>query len=84
MDIRTISFCDKTFYNITSDDYKKQIINKLKSYNVNIIDKYIFYNENKHKKELLTKDYIFHYKTKGNNYLLFITKIDNIKYCFFY
>ena len=83
MDTRTISFCDKIAYNITNDEFKKNIVDKLKEKNVNILDKINYYNEKNHKKELLNNEYIFSYKTKGNNYILFITKINNKKYCFF-
>lgn len=83
MDIRNISFCDKTAYNITNDDYKKLIVDILKNKHINILEKYNYYSENKHKNELLENEYIFSYKTKGNNYLLLLTKINNKKLCFF-
>tara|TARA_B100001094_G_scaffold331602_1_gene400535 strand:+ start:3732 stop:4682 length:951 start_codon:yes stop_codon:yes gene_type:complete len=83
MDTRTISFCDKIAYNITNDEFKKVIVDKLKEKNTNILDKINYYNDKIHKKELLNSEYIFSYKTKGNNYILFITKINNKKYCFF-
>ena len=83
MDLRTISFCDKTAYNITNDNYKEIIVNILKKNKVNVLEKNNYYNENVHKKELLNNEYIFSYKTKGNNYIVLLTKINNKKKCFF-
>lgn len=83
MDLREISFCDKIVYNITNDKYKELIVNKLKDKKINICQKINYYNDKIHKKELLENEYIFSYKSKGNNYILFCTKINNKNNCFF-
>ena len=71
---------NKTYYNITNDSFKKLIINKLSNKNINIIEKYSIYNKKDHRELILNNNFIFSYKTKGNNYILFFTIIDNIKY----
>jgi hypothetical protein len=82
--LSTISFCDKECYNLNQNTTKDKLIRYIEcKYPIKIIDKQyviinprILYNISKHEHIITTL-------TNGNPYLLFLTIIDNVKWCIF-
>lgn len=82
--LSNISFCDKQCSNLNNNKAKELLVNYIQdTYNLKIIDRsyvvlnpYMMRNVSHHQHILSTL-------TNGNNYLLFLTKVDNINCCFF-
>jgi hypothetical protein len=82
--LSTISFCDKECYNLNQNTTKDKLIRYIEGkYPIKIIDKQfviinprILYNISKHEHIITTL-------TNGNPYLLFLTVIDDVKWCIF-
>lgn len=82
--LSTISFCDKECYNLNQNTTKDKLIRYVEGkYPIKIIDKQyviinprILYNISKHEHIITTL-------TNGNPYLLFLTIIDDVKWCIF-
>jgi hypothetical protein len=82
--LSTISFCDKECYNLNQNTTKDKLIRYIEGkYPIKIIDKQyviinprILYNISKHEHIITTL-------TNGNPYLLFLTIIDDVKWCIF-
>jgi hypothetical protein len=82
--LSTISFCDKECYNLNQNNTKDKLIRYIEGkYPIKIIDKQyviinprILYNISKHEHIITTL-------TNGNPYLMFLTVIDDVKWCIF-
>ena len=83
METSEISFCDKTSLNINSDITKDEIINLLENFNIFIKKKKAFILNEKTLDNLVKNDHYISIRTKGNSYLLFMIKLNNINYCLF-
>jgi hypothetical protein len=81
MQTGNISFCEKQAINIKSDKIKKELLDKLNTYNVNILHKhYEIFNDNSVVK-IKKSPYIISLKSNGNPYLMFLTRINHIPTC---
>ena len=86
MDIRTseISFCNKKALNIVSDKFKSFLLSNLREqYNISITDRNAHILNRKSIVNLSKNPHLISLKTIGNNYYLFLTRINEVKYCFF-
>jgi hypothetical protein len=79
-----ISFCEKTDYNIKTQQMKEKLMNKLeKHYDVKIVRKH-FDKFNDHSIDKINNfPYSVCLKTNGNPYLLFLTRINGINQILF-
>jgi len=83
METSPISFCSGEGENVSSKDIKQQILSTLeKKYGINLR-----YNHacilNDKSLNFLKNPHLISIKTTGTNYFLFITKFNNINYCFY-
>lgn len=80
-----ISFCDKTCYNIKSDDYKKNILQDLEnSCGFKIIKRHHEdFNFNQHLDLLQSKPFLISVRSNGNPYLLYLTKYNFVSQSIF-
>ena len=83
METSEISFCDKNSLNINSDITKEEIINLLEKFNVSIKKKKAYILNEKTLDNITKNDHYISIRTKGNSYLLFMIKLNDINYCFF-
>ena len=82
--IGEISFCDKTAFNIKSDDLKKQIMETIESkYNLRIITKHFDKFDPKYMNNINSNPHLICVRSNGNPYFLYLTKIDFVNYCIF-
>jgi hypothetical protein len=82
--IGEISFCDKTAYNIKSDEIKKQIMEVIESkYNLRIITKHFDKFDPKYMHNINSNPHLICVRSNGNPYFLYLTKIDFVNYCIF-
>lgn len=82
--LSNISFCDKQCSNLNNNNAKEELINYIQqTYNIEIIKK-TYVTLNPHMLRNITHhQHILSTLTNGNNYLLFLTKLDGINCCFF-
>jgi len=86
MDIRTsqISFCNKKALNVVSDKFKSFLLSNLREqYNISITDRNAHILNRKSIINLSKNPHLISLKTIGNNYYLFLTRINEVNYCFF-
>lgn len=85
MELNKISFCDKNSYNVCNNDEKAKIITKLSNkWNIHINPtKYISLTEKVNIKNLTKIPYLISLKSIGNEYFLYLTKINGQNNCFF-
>jgi len=86
MDIKTseISFCNKKALNIVSDKFKSFLLSNLREqYNISITDRNAHILNKKSIVNLSKNPHLISLKTIGNNYYLYLTRINEVKYCFF-
>ena len=83
METSDISFCGKTALNITSEETKEQIINLLDKKEINVTKKKAYILNEKTLENISKNDHYISTRTKGNAYLLFMTKLNDINYCLF-
>ena len=86
MDIRTsqISFCNKKALNVVSDKFKSFLLSNLREqYNISITDRNAHILNRKSIINLSKNPHLISLKTIGNNYYLFLTRINEKNYCFF-
>ncbi len=82
--IGEISFCDKTAFNIKSDDLKKKIMETIESkYNLRIITKHFDKFDPKYMNNINSNPHLICVRSNGNPYFLYLTKIDFVNYCIF-
>jgi hypothetical protein len=82
--IGEISFCDKTAFNIKSDDTKKQLLDHLETrYNLKIITKHFDKFEQRMISNLNNNPHMVCVRSNGNPYFLYLTKINFVNYCIF-
>ena len=84
METSEISFCNKIATNLLSEDFKKSILDKLTNvYNISIFKKSCFLLNSKIATNITKNVHLLSTKTVGNQYYLFMTKINDINYCFY-
>jgi hypothetical protein len=84
MQIGTISFCDKTAFNIKNQNVKEQILKDI--YNISqikIIQKHFEILKEHHFKKLNDNPHLISLKSNGNPYLLYLTKYNFVNTCIF-
>ena len=84
MDLKKISFCNTTCYNICSNSFKEKLLKQIQSiYDINLKEKTIrLYDDSRHSNILYKNNYLMSIKSIGNTYLLYLTKIDGVNSCF--
>ena len=82
--LSNISFCDKQCSNLNNNKAKEELINYInKTYNIQIIQRsYVPLMPNM-MRNITYHQHILSTLTNGNNYLLFLTKLDGVNCCFF-
>lgn len=82
--LSNISFCDKQCSNLNNNKAKETLVNYIQDkYNLKIIDRsYVVLNPHM-LRNVSHHPHILSTLTNGNNYLLYLTKVDNINCCFF-
>lgn len=85
MEVKTldISFCDKNALNLVNKEAKEYIMNKLKSYDIDLNYKYANIINKRSIRYLSLQPHLISLKTNGSNYFLFMTKINNLNTCLF-
>jgi hypothetical protein len=84
MMIGEISFCDKTGFNIKTDDTKKYILERLlRRYKLKIIAKHFEKYENQMLENIKTRPHLLCVRSNGNPYFLYLTKLNFVNYCIF-
>lgn len=84
MQIGYISFCDKTAFNIKTQNVKEQILKDI--YNISqikIIQKHFEILKEHHFKKLNDNPHLISLKSNGNPYLLYLTKYNFVNTCIF-
>lgn len=85
MEIKTsvISFCNKKALNVVSDKFKSFLLSNLREqYDISITDRNAHILNHKSIRNL-SNPHLISLKTIGNNYYLFLTKINGEDHCFF-
>lgn len=84
MHLAEISFAGKVAYNIKDDNTKKQILDDLeRKYNVKIITKH-FEKFNEYSMQTINNNpHMICARSNGNQYIMLLTKLNNINYCMF-
>ena len=82
--LSNISFCDKQCSNLNNNKAKESLVDYIQdTYNIKIIDRtYVVLNPHM-MRNVSHHQHIISTLTNGNNYILFLTKVDNINCCFF-
>ena len=82
--LSNISFCDKQCSNVNDNKVKEQIISCVQDkYKFEIISK-LYVSINPHMmRNISYHNHILSTLTNGNNYLLFLTKIEGVNCCFY-
>lgn len=79
-----ISFCDKTAFNIKSDDTKQYILDRLeKTYGIKIIQKHFEKFSPTSHKIIQTNPHLVCVRSNGNPYFLYLMRYNFIQYCIF-
>ena len=84
MHVGTISFCDKTGYNMKSDEDKTRILNDIEErFGIRVLKKHhdAFGAESVH--TIQKSPYLAGLRTNGNPYYLFLTKMNFVETCIF-
>ena len=82
MDLKQITFCDKTINSIISNDYKKKIIEMISDIGFNI-SKNPYTTLQPKDITQLKNPYLISYITAGNSYFLYLVNINGINLSFF-
>lgn len=80
---RDISFCDKNSQNIIENSDKDMILSKMKKHHIDINYKSAIILNSKLLKNITYHQHLLSTKTIGTNYFLFLTKINDVNYCFY-
>ncbi len=84
MHLTQISFCDRTGYNIRSDDDKARILEELeKSFGVRVLKKHHDAFTPNYARIINTNPFMASVRTNGNPYLMFLTRVNFIEQCVF-
>ena len=84
MQIGYISFCDKTAFNIKSQNVKEQILKDIYDISqIKIIQKHFEILKEHHFKKLNDNPHLISLKSNGNPYLLYLTKYNFVNTCIF-
>tara|TARA_B100001109_G_scaffold201801_1_gene168522 strand:+ start:537 stop:1646 length:1110 start_codon:yes stop_codon:yes gene_type:complete len=84
MQIGYISFCDKTAFNIKTQNVKEQILKDIFNISqIKIIQKHFEILNQNHFKKLNDNPHLISLKSNGNPYLLYLTKYNFINTCIF-
>lgn len=79
-----ISFCDKTAFNIKSDDTKRYILDRLeKTYGIKIIQRHFDKFSPSSHKTIQTSPHLVCVRSNGNPYFLYLMRYNFIQYCIF-
>ena len=79
-----ISFCNKQTLNIIDDNFKEDVLNILsKKYYITIKDRSFYVIKKNNIKYMENNSYILSIKSLGSLYYLFLTTINDIKYCIY-
>lgn len=79
-----ISFCDKTAFNIKSDDTKQYILDRLeKTYGIKIIQKHFEKFTPSSHKIIQSNPHLICVRSNGNPYYLYLMRYNFIQYCIF-
>lgn len=79
-----ISFCENIAFNIKCDETKKFILDELeKKYNIKIITKHFDIYQEHMITNINNNPHLICAKSNGNPYLLYLVKIEGIKYCIY-
>lgn len=79
-----ISFCDKTAFNIKSDDTKKYILDRLeRTYGIKIIQKHFEKFHPHAVKQLKANPHMVCVRSNGNPYFLYLMRYNFSQYCVF-
>lgn len=82
--LSNISFCDKQCYNINRNETKEKLLLYLqKKYKIDIIKNQYMVLGSKNLYSITKHQHILATLTCGNPYLIFLVKIDNVKWCIF-
>ena len=84
MDLKRISFCNKSQWNVCSNPFKKYLLETLEErHQVSSINRSTrLYQPDKHSDIVTQKPYYISTKTIGNTYLLYCTKIKGVNQSF--
>lgn len=84
MHVGEISFCDKIGHNIKSDDVKRGILQEIEVMTgFKIIQKHHEMMSDMVLEHMSKMPYVITFRTNGNPYLLYLTKINNVPQCVF-
>lgn len=84
MHLTQISFCDRTGYNIRSDDDKARILEELeKSFGVRVLRKHHDAFTPNYARIINTNPFLASVRTNGNPYLMFLTRVNFVEQCVF-
>ena len=79
-----ISFCGKQACNVVEDSFKEELLDILqKNYYISIKDKNFYIINSKNIRYIEKNPHILSVKSSGSLYYLFLTKINDQKFCFF-
>jgi hypothetical protein len=82
MELKKISFCNNFGYNVSSNLFKKKILDSLDNFHINIYQKHLkLFNVDKHSRLLKENPYVISLKSIGNNYLLYLTRLNGRNIC---
>ena len=84
MELKKISFCDTTCYNVCSNSFKDKLLKQIQTdHEIDLSEKSIrIYDEKRHSKILYQNQYIMSIKSIGNTYFIYLTKIEGVNSCF--
>ena len=80
---KEISFCDKLANNVVNIENKSFILDKLSKYGISFNGRSAVIVNNIILNNLVNNPHLIGLKSSGTNYLLFLTKINDINYCFY-
>jgi hypothetical protein len=80
---KEISFCDKLANNVVNIENKSLILDKLSKYGISFNGRSAVIVNNIILNNLVNNPHLIGLKSSGTNYLLFLTKINDINYCFY-
>ena len=78
-----ISFCGKQACNVVEESFKEELLDILqKNYYISIKDKNFYIVNPRNIKYIEKNPHFLSIKSSGSLYYLFLTRIDDINYCF--
>lgn len=78
-----ISFCDRINFNIKSSDTKTKILNDLKKFNIQILEKHWYKLDDKGTEHIQRIPHLACLRSNGNPYYLYFTTYDDIPIIFY-